>query len=140
MERDQVRLKLSVYQERMFGSVLRSSTTRVIAGAAAATLSGSAVVSANNTSTTSRCDEEKSGAAGSANSATVMGLLQDMSRRVSNIELVLGGGYGNTGASSAASKNHGIDIVLGAQWGDEGKGKLVDMLSQVCASSSSRLH
>jgi len=30
----------------------------------------------------------------------------------------------------------GIDIVLGAQWGDEGKGKLVDMLSQqydVCA-------
>ena len=26
---------------------------------------------------------------------------------------------------------HGIDIVLGAQWGDEGKGKLVDMLSQV---------
>lgn len=26
---------------------------------------------------------------------------------------------------------HGIDIVLGAQWGDEGKGKLVDVLSQV---------
>ena len=24
-----------------------------------------------------------------------------------------------------------IDVVLGAQWGDEGKGKLVDMLSQV---------
>ena len=30
-----------------------------------------------------------------------------------------------------APKRHGIDIVLGAQWGDEGKGKLVDMLSQV---------
>jgi len=31
---------------------------------------------------------------------------------------------------------HKIDVVLGAQWGDEGKGKLVDMLSQeydVCA-------
>lgn len=28
---------------------------------------------------------------------------------------------------------HGIDVVLGAQWGDEGKGKLVDLLSQVCA-------
>ena len=26
---------------------------------------------------------------------------------------------------------HKIDVVLGAQWGDEGKGKLVDMLSQV---------
>ena len=25
----------------------------------------------------------------------------------------------------------GIDVVLGSQWGDEGKGKLVDMLSQV---------
>jgi adenylosuccinate synthase len=33
-------------------------------------------------------------------------------------------------------RKHGIDVVLGAQWGDEGKGKLVDMLSQqydVCA-------
>lgn len=27
-------------------------------------------------------------------------------------------------------KRYGIDIVLGAQWGDEGKGKLVDLLSQ----------
>ena len=26
----------------------------------------------------------------------------------------------------------GIDVVLGGQWGDEGKGKLVDILSQVC--------
>jgi adenylosuccinate synthase len=29
------------------------------------------------------------------------------------------------------SKSTGIDVVLGAQWGDEGKGKLVDLLSQV---------
>ena len=31
---------------------------------------------------------------------------------------------------------HAVDVVLGAQWGDEGKGKLVDILSQtygVCA-------
>jgi hypothetical protein len=26
---------------------------------------------------------------------------------------------------------YGIDVILGSQWGDEGKGKLVDMLSQV---------
>lgn len=26
---------------------------------------------------------------------------------------------------------YGIDVVLGGQWGDEGKGKLVDILSQV---------
>ena len=32
--------------------------------------------------------------------------------------------------SSKSRKTHGIDIVLGAQWGDEGKGKLVDLLSQ----------
>ena len=30
-----------------------------------------------------------------------------------------------------SSKKAGIDVVLGSQWGDEGKGKLVDMLSQV---------
>ena len=37
-------------------------------------------------------------------------------------------------SSSASTKNKkpGIDVVLGSQWGDEGKGKLVDMLSQVC--------
>ena len=37
---------------------------------------------------------------------------------------------------SSLPSAHGIDIVLGAQWGDEGKGKLVDILSQtydVCA-------
>ena len=31
-----------------------------------------------------------------------------------------------------STKQSGIDIVLGGQWGDEGKGKLVDILSQVC--------
>jgi hypothetical protein len=30
-----------------------------------------------------------------------------------------------------SAKQKGIDIVLGGQWGDEGKGKLVDILSQV---------
>ena len=35
-----------------------------------------------------------------------------------------------------AQQNGKIDVVLGAQWGDEGKGKLVDILSpryQICA-------
>ncbi len=31
-----------------------------------------------------------------------------------------------------AETKSGIDVVLGGQWGDEGKGKLVDILSQVC--------
>jgi Adenylosuccinate synthetase len=34
-------------------------------------------------------------------------------------------------SSSGRSRQAGIDVVLGAQWGDEGKGKLVDLLSQV---------
>lgn len=34
-------------------------------------------------------------------------------------------------SSINSSKKAGIDVVLGSQWGDEGKGKLVDMLSQV---------
>ena len=42
--------------------------------------------------------------------------------------------YTNDAKSSSSTKNKkpGIDVVLGSQWGDEGKGKLVDMLSQVC--------
>jgi adenylosuccinate synthase len=42
----------------------------------------------------------------------------------------------STGISEPSKEQYGIDIVLGAQWGDEGKGKLVDLLSQdydVCA-------
>jgi len=42
-------------------------------------------------------------------------------------------------ASKSKSKN-GIDVVLGAQWGDEGKGKLVDLLSQVCCPCSMYAH
>lgn len=34
-------------------------------------------------------------------------------------------------AKSKKNVKPGIDVVLGSQWGDEGKGKLVDMLSQV---------
>ena len=37
---------------------------------------------------------------------------------------------------SSSPKKAKIDVVLGAQWGDEGKGKLVDMLSQVSSNSS----
>lgn len=40
--------------------------------------------------------------------------------------------YTNDAKSSTKNKKPGIDVVLGSQWGDEGKGKLVDMLSQVC--------
>jgi adenylosuccinate synthase len=108
---------------------------------------------------------------------TMMGLLQDISHKVTRLEHVLTGGASSGGVSVSSSANanatdsssltsqfpqpkkaadaahssdtrvsngagntgnlaQGIDIVLGAQWGDEGKGKLVDLLSQdydVCA-------
>lgn len=41
------------------------------------------------------------------------------------------GQYTNDAKASKKNEKPGIDVVLGSQWGDEGKGKLVDMLSQV---------
>jgi hypothetical protein len=76
-------------------------------------------------------------------------LLQDVSQRLTSIESILGVTGTTTNSSplldpTATARNGnqsapslprerlpGIDIVLGAQWGDEGKGKLVDILSQV---------
>lgn len=63
--------------------------------------------------------------------ATVIGLLQELTRKVNRLEAVVG-----STTAKAEVRGSGIDIVLGAQWGDEGKGKLVDLLSQdydVCA-------
>jgi len=65
--------------------------------------------------------------------------LREISGKVNDLESSLasfateGGAVEFKPSSSSKSK---IDVVLGAQWGDEGKGKLVDMLSQdydVCA-------
>ena len=60
-------------------------------------------------------------------------VLQEMTGKINELESSLGLQKGASGSSSGKQK---IDVVLGAQWGDEGKGKLVDMLSQeydVCA-------
>lgn len=60
-------------------------------------------------------------------------VLQGIAGAVSEIESSLGL---PTSTKPSGSKKQSIDVVLGAQWGDEGKGKLVDMLSQeydVCA-------
>lgn len=87
-----------------------------------------------------KCDDSRS----------VLKLLRDIADRVSSIETSIGILEGERLSSSAAAikaaaspakplsspKAYGIDVVLGAQWGDEGKGKLVDILSQeydICA-------
>ncbi len=41
------------------------------------------------------------------------------------------GANAKQGQTRHQGRPYGIDVVLGSQWGDEGKGKLVDILSQV---------
>lgn len=36
---------------------------------------------------------------------------------------------GNAQRTSPGTDNNKVTVVLGAQWGDEGKGKVVDMLA-----------
>ena len=102
----------------MFRSVLSGPRSSAVAAGAAAVVAGSFLnYPSTKTETVSECGD-----------TTIVGLLQGISRKVSNIEKVLG----SIDQKPPPAKKHGIDIVLGAQWGDEGKGKLVDMLSQVC--------
>lgn len=61
-------------------------------------------------------------------------VLKNISGAVSEIESSLG--LESSAVRASTKRKQKIDVVLGAQWGDEGKGKLVDMLSQeydVCA-------
>ncbi len=64
---------------------------------------------------------------------TLAAALKDISGAVNELELSLGQLSGDAPSKKSKGK---IDVVLGAQWGDEGKGKLVDMLSQVSKQES----
>jgi len=134
----------------MFSRIAATSgkTALLAAGSAIGGASGATYLlsSANAEKNVANCEAEK---------PTVLSLLTDISSRVSKIEESMGIQASSTSAAASAtsgkkyagqselarrqttaSANYGIDIVLGAQWGDEGKGKLVDMLSQeydVCA-------
>jgi hypothetical protein len=58
--------------------------------------------------------------------ASLYDLTQDISERLARME-------------KQQPKGNKVDVVLGAQWGDEGKGKLVDCLGQdydICARVS----
>ena len=102
----------------MFSRLLRPSTSNAVLAAATAAVTGSALFASRTESeNVSECADN-----------TVVGMLQGIHQKVANIEAVLG----TVEKPPPKSKRHDIDIVLGAQWGDEGKGKLVDMLSQVC--------
>lgn len=130
----------------MFSRIAATSgkTALLAAGSAIGGASGATYLLSNSEKNVANCE--------SGEKPTVMSLLGDISSRVSKIEESMG--IASSGASASASSgatsskkysgqselarrqtmasaNYGIDIVLGAQWGDEGKGKLVDMLSQV---------
>ncbi|KAF0763275.1 hypothetical protein AaE_003211, partial [Aphanomyces astaci] len=52
---------------------------------------------------------------------TTRGMLREVISKLNRIE---------SAVANPKREGPGVDVVLGAQWGDEGKGKLVDMLSQ----------
>ncbi|KAL3778754.1 hypothetical protein ACHAWO_011408 [Cyclotella atomus] len=135
----------------LFKSLPASSAAfaSVLAGAVAASKSersdaNETVVSAGGWSKLTQCHHK---------SKDVVGMLHDLDERLENIERTLGASSScsstaaTTSAAPPKNKYHndsvgksktlpGIDVVLGSQWGDEGKGKLVDILSQeydVCA-------
>jgi hypothetical protein len=96
----------------------------------AAAASASAFVGSSYLSQKTQCEKEKK----KDDAKTVVGMLQGLNESVQRMEATLG----TFNASIDPSKTkHGIDVVLGAQWGDEGKGKLVDMLSQVSSGHCS---
>jgi len=69
---------------------------------------------------------------------SVIELLNTIANKVSKLETLVEGKSSSSPSLPVVNDKveNGIDIVLGAQWGDEGKGKLVDILSQeydVCA-------
>ena len=127
----------------MFSRIAATSgkTALLAAGSAIGGASGATYLLSGAEKNAANCEAEK---------PTVMSLLSDISSRVSKIEESMGIPSASSASSGAAtsskkyggqselarrqtmaSADYGIDIVLGAQWGDEGKGKLVDMLSQV---------
>lgn len=106
----------------MFRNVFRSHAAAAAIGASAAAFAGSSYISGRNDDNTD-CEKNKADDA-----STVVGLLQGLSESVKRMESTLGT---TRPSPDSSNQRHGIDVVLGAQWGDEGKGKLVDMLSQV---------
>ncbi|GAX11450.1 adenylosuccinate synthase [Fistulifera solaris] len=82
--------------------------------------------------------QQETPASCSSDNTSVLGMLQQVSQRLEHLEQLVGGKSLNNASQRSSTKDSPrIDIVLGAQWGDEGKGKLVDMLSSggydVCA-------
>ena len=98
-------------------------------------------ISSNNRSARAAACESDKDDNKSNHHETLLGLLHDVHQRLVKVEQLIGPDQPKHHTTTPPpppphQPPRGIDIVLGAQWGDEGKGKLVDLLSQqydVCA-------
>jgi adenylosuccinate synthase len=122
----------------MFRGILKKhSQTAVVAASALSGFGLSNAMHEKETDST-KCDSAQ---------PTLLEQVKEIAAKVNSIEKTLGvvkeskdtqaqtKAYVKPLSKSTASAS-GIDVVLGGQWGDEGKGKLVDILSQeydVCA-------
>ncbi|KAH7470793.1 Adenylosuccinate synthetase [Phytophthora ramorum] len=90
--------------------------------AAAVALLGAAGVATMDDSSVAECE----GAAKPVSrEAVTQAMLKEVVAKLNRIESAVANPHRHTDGLNA-----GVDVVLGAQWGDEGKGKLVDSLSQ----------
>mmetsp|Transcript_8732 Transcript_8732/g.19203 ORF Transcript_8732/g.19203 Transcript_8732/m.19203 type:complete len:517 (-) Transcript_8732:57-1607(-) len=104
-----------------------AANARRILPVAAAGLSGSILLTRPSEENVALCDSRKK-------QETVSSKLDSIIDRLREIETSIGIVPASLPRSSSSPHADpapfGIDVVLGSQWGDEGKGKLVDILSQ----------
>mmetsp|Transcript_20580 Transcript_20580/g.35079 ORF Transcript_20580/g.35079 Transcript_20580/m.35079 type:complete len:541 (-) Transcript_20580:202-1824(-) len=130
----------------MFQSTMLKRAARLAVPAAAAAATTAGVVSMTSSNGDDRQQQQVRGVAlcDDKKDESVLSMLGDIQARLSALQQTIGTSTSPTAATyqndaistGSSSTKPGIDVVLGSQWGDEGKGKLVDMLSQtydVCA-------
>mmetsp|Transcript_16917 Transcript_16917/g.21408 ORF Transcript_16917/g.21408 Transcript_16917/m.21408 type:complete len:527 (+) Transcript_16917:78-1658(+) len=123
----------------MFRGVLQKHAQSAVVAVSA--LSGFGLSNALNSSNTGSFGEDANTTkCQSSKPQTLLEHVEELYKKVESIEKTIGSFERQSDSSgssnSSALKPSGIDVVLGGQWGDEGKGKLVDILSQeydVCA-------
>jgi len=119
------------------GFLKKHSQSAVVAASALSGFGLSGAMTSKDSESTTQCDSQKQ---------TLLEQVSEIAKKVNSIEKTLGIVEESKAASSKnesyvqplskTKSSGGIDVVLGGQWGDEGKGKLVDILSQeydVCA-------
>jgi adenylosuccinate synthase len=129
----------------MFRGLLKKHSQSAIVAASALSGFGLSTVVVSNDNKDTKCENYNN------QQPTILDQVNTIAAKVNSIEKTLGTlqqskqaiaqkekyvPNTNTSTNTSNKQTSGIDVVLGGQWGDEGKGKLVDILSQtydVCA-------